>query len=75
VLVRQILQEAIALRQAKLDRINSSNAEGKASKSRPHVRKTGGDGADDHQEPPETVEQPKAKRPKLALSHLGDEDE
>lgn len=69
------MEEAIALRQAKLDKIKSSNAKSKYGSSRPHMRKAGGENANVHQDAPETVEEPKAKRPKLALSHLGDEDE
>jgi len=80
---RQLLQEAIALRQAKLDRIKASTAEGKATDSRPNMRKKEDDRAGLQQEASEAVEpeavepkavEPKAKRPKVALSHLGDED-
>ena len=70
---RQIIQEAIALRQAKLDRLKASAAEHKASDTRPNMRKKDAEGAALLQETSDTVE-PKPKRPKVALSHLGDED-
>ena len=67
---RQIIQDAIALRQAKLDRLKASAAEHKASDTRPNMRRKDVEDSTSLQEPSETVE-PKAKRPKVGIVSSG----